>query len=201
MSRLARSRTLTSAWLLLWFIACAPATPPQSADRASARQPSTERPEEASAENGVVMSGEMEFCLFDMGALREGARKPTLVLRAPEYAHTEADTWTFKNVEAAIFSEGQEQTHIYAAQGELNRNEQFARLGGGATISSGTMRITLEEVEWVNEERLIRSDCPVEIFDGGNVLHAASLRYYPSKKELYLAEVTGRLTLTGKETQ
>jgi len=201
MSPLALPKTLILAWVLLGFIGCTPTTPSQSGERYSVEQPSAEGSEEGSAEDGLVMSGEMEFRLFDMSSLSEGVKKPTLVLRAPEYSHTGADTWTLKDAEATIFSEDQQETYIHAAHGELNRDEQFARLGGGATINSGTMRITLEEVEWVNEEHLIRSDCPVEIVDDGNVLHAASLRYYPGKKELYLAQVTGELALTRKEKQ
>ena len=47
------------------------------------------------------------------------------------------------------------------------------------------------EIEWVNEERVAKSDNPLSLRDGETLLTAAAMRFLPDKKRLLLFNGSG----------
>ena len=99
--------------------------------------------------------------------------------------------WAFEDAKAVIFSDEGEETHVEAARGELDQNSDRAVLSQGVNLRVGDLEVRLEDLEWLNEERVAQSARPVHLVDGETVLDAAAMRLYPDDDMFVLQDVEG----------
>jgi hypothetical protein len=79
------------------------------------------------------------------------------------------------------------------------KEEERAFLDQGVVGTIGTMTLELEDIEWLNEERLAKTDKPVRMVDGEMHLDAATLRLYPDERKYVMTDAEGVLLLERKE--
>ncbi len=169
---------------------CGPPLPAPEAERA----PSTpERTVEATMQN-------MTLRLY--GPEGGGATgKPAFWVQADQSTLIEEGVWSFENARAVIYDREGNETLLEAAHGQVDQREgrETALLNEGVNLRAGAMALNLRELEWINAERVARSDAPVQMEGDGSAIAATSLRYYPDEQRLVLKDVRGTLVLKGDD--
>jgi hypothetical protein len=117
-----------------------------------------------------------------------GETPPTFTIVSEKLESQENAVYAFKDAKATIFTNDAEDLEIVAASVWLNYAEKRTLMEEGVVVQQGTMRITLSELEWNNEERVAISDKPLTLTDEGRFIEAQSMRYYPDEKRLVLGE-------------
>ncbi len=136
---------------------------------------------------------DIDLRLFDADPTTGAPRSPTCWVHADSFSRPEGDIWSFEGAKAVIYgrSDGQEeQIHIEAGSGRFQET-RMAYLKDNVVARVGDMRIELSDIEWINDERLARSDNAISLETPDAQLSASSLLLYPDNKQLILTDVTG----------
>jgi len=154
-----------------------------------------------SADEQEDMEGRgLDLRLFDNNPTPGGPRKPTFWAHVEVFSRTGEDLWAFEKARAIIYGSSEESEPIVLDAGQGSFQEtKMAYLKNGVVAHVGDMQLELTDIEWLNDERLARSDNPVAISGAGSNLKASSLRIYPDQKQLILTDVSGTLRLRRSE--
>ena len=77
----------------------------------------------------------------------------------------------------------------------------MAELKGGVDVQFEDMHLQLSDMEWINEERVARTDNPVSLASNSVQLQAATLRLYPDEKQLVLTHAAGTMRFDAMERE
>ena len=123
-----------------------------------------------------------------------GPHKPTLLLHAQVYSVGEDNIWSLKDVRAEISGPQEDAEPIILEAGRARFQEsKMAYLKEGVVARVDSMRIELIDLEWINEERVGRTDHPVFIKNDDMHLNASTLRLYPDERRIVMTDVVGTL--------
>ena len=172
----------------------------------SPEPPEAPSPEDAVEDQGALprdeegaMAGDMTLRLFDEQAGPEGARHPLFTITSPSfYGHGEGQ-WGFNEATAIIREPGGDTIEMQAGAGELNQQTRRAFLHDSVTVTARGLRLELEELEWLNDEGIARSDKPLEVVVESGSVQAESMELHPAEDRLYLNKVRGSLRLGSLE--
>lgn len=140
-----------------------------------------------------LSSGDITMSFYEYGPTAGGEQLPSFTIRAADFTQGAESTLSFVDADAEIFTEDGVNLRIEAGSATMDETNQRAMMGGGAVIRRGTMVITLENLDWNNEKRLLVSDQPVRIRDGETVIDAAGMEYRVDENRATLKNATGRL--------
>ena len=144
----------------------------------------------------MAMTG-MDLYLHDYRPTAGGARKPTIWVHSDEgEISTETSAWTLGRSRAVLYRENGEDIILQAMSGSFDETNETAQLSGGVNITTGSLAMELDEIEWDNEEGVARSSGPVTITQGRTLLSASSLVLNPAEDTMLLINGSGRIDLT-----
>lgn len=130
-----------------------------------------------------------------------GPHKPTLLLHAEVYSVGEDNIWSLKDVRAEVCGAQEDAEPIILEAGRARFQEtKMAYLNDGVVARVGSMRFELIDLEWINEERVGRTDHPVFIQTDDIRLNASSLRLYPDERRIVMTDVVGTLRFGRNES-
>ena len=175
----------------------APQPPPALADPA-ADEPGTP-PGQPERSDAITMS-RINLYLHDTRPTQGRPRKPTFWVQASSVSLIDAGAQSFEDAHAVLYGlDGDAGDVVFdAARGRFQEGES-ATLDGGVVARIGRMTVALQDIEWVNAERVARTDNPVRIVDGDTCIEAATLRLYPDRKEFCITDATGIISFERKE--
>ncbi|MDQ1257938.1 MAG: hypothetical protein QG656_2546 [Candidatus Hydrogenedentes bacterium] len=189
------------AALLLFAAACgSKPVPPAEAPSVSAPEPAAaSEPAAEPAGPEMTMTG-INIYMHDKRPTLGTPRKPTFWVKAETFTSTEDGLRSFKNARAVVYSRKEgEPDIVFEAKNGWMKEEERAFLDQGVVGTIGTMTLELEDIEWLNEERLAKTDKPVRMVDGEMHLDAATLRLYPDERKYVMTDAEGVLLLERKE--
>lgn len=136
----------------------------------------------------------VDLRLFEPEPTPGGTRKPTFWLHTDTFTMSDAKTWSFENAHAVVYGEEGENADIEfeAGRGHLEE-DKMAYLKDGVKAKIGDIALELQDIEWVNADRVARTDNPVSITMDGSNLKSAGLRIFPDQKKLVLNDVAGTI--------
>jgi lipopolysaccharide export system protein LptC len=142
----------------------------------------------------------VDLRLFDSHPTDGVARKPTFWVHAEVFSLAEENIWSFERARAVIYGreESAPEVTVEARRGRFQESK-MAYLKDGVVAHIGEMKIEMTDIEWLNDERLGRTDNPLSITTKDSHLKASSLRLYPDRKELVLTEVAGSMRFERNE--
>lgn len=144
----------------------------------------------------MAMTG-MDLYMHDYRPTAGGARKPTIWVHSDEgEISTETSAWTLGRSRAVLYREDGEDIILQAMSGSFDETNETAQLGGGVKVTTGSLAMELEEIEWDNKEGVARSTGPVTITQGRTLLNASSLVLNPDEDTMLLTNGNGRIDLT-----
>jgi LPS export ABC transporter protein LptC len=131
----------------------------------------------------------------------DASGKPAFWVQAEQSTLLEEGVWAFENARAIIYGREGNETLLEAAHGQVDQREgrETALLDENVSLRAGDMTMQLQELEWINAERMARSDAPVTMEGQGSAITASALRYYPDEQRMVLKEVRGTLVLKGED--
>ncbi len=168
-----------------------PETAPASAESASPAAP--EPPKDAFSATGGI-----ELAFYDDRPTAGEAPK-TFTIAAPNVAFDSKGMASFKKAEAVLYGRDGAEFHLSAGAGEFDKVTGQAKLAEGVVMSSGALKIELQDVVWDNTQRQARSDNPVVITMGATRLQAAIFCFTPEGQLLDISGVEGVVDLAGME--
>ena len=181
--------------LALLAVGCSsPGSPDTSQPDEAAEAPDSLPPDEEGA-----MAGDMTLRLFDEQAGPEGARHPLFTITSPSFFGHGEGQWGFDEARAVIREPNGDTIEMEAGAGELNQQTRQAVLRDSVTVTARGLRLELEELEWLNDERIARSDKPLEVVVESGRVQAESMELHPAEDRLYLNKVRGSLRLGSLE--
>ena len=197
------TRVFLVAVLIMMPLGCA--KPSGSAEDAAADlKPAGDQtlPRDQSAASGVI-----ELLFYDERAFAGQPAEPTLRLTT-RVRVVEEGAMSFEQAEAVFTAPDGTRTFLYAGAGEYDQSAKRVALTGGVRLESGTLRIELQDMLWVNETQTARSEQPATIRDGKTHLQAETFEFYPGGDEsmpgeelLVLSGVTGAIDLSAADKE
>lgn len=142
-----------------------------------------------------AMTGDMTLRLFDEQAGPEGSRHPVFTITSPAFSGRGAGQWGFNEATAIIREPDGDTIEMQAGAGELNQQTGRAVLRDSVAVTARGLRLELEELEWLNEEGIARSNKPLEVVVEYGKVQAESMELHPADNRLYLNKVRGSLRL------
>ncbi|MFP4171768.1 MAG: LPS export ABC transporter periplasmic protein LptC [Candidatus Hydrogenedentota bacterium] len=190
-------KSAAAAFVALAFLAVGCSSP---------ESPEVSEPEEAVEGQDALppdeegaMAGDMTLRLFDEQGGPEGSRHPLFTITSPGFFGNGAGQWGFNEATALIREPNGDTIEMRAGAGELNQQTRRAVLRDSVTVTARDLRLELEELEWLNDEGIARSDKPLEVVaEYGNV-QAEGMELHPADNRLYLNKVRGSLRLGSLE--
>ncbi len=143
--------------------------------------------------------GEMTLAFYNDRA-DPGATHPSFVIKSPDFQRSDEGVWEAQRVAATIY-ENQSETRLQAGSARYDQNARTATLTGGVSFERGVQHADLEDLVWVNDERLARTDKPVRIAEPGRVLEAEKMEYHPDESRIVLYGMKGTIDLKPEETK
>ena len=140
-----------------------------------------------------VSSGDITMSFYEYGPTAGGEQLPSFTISAADFSQGGGAELSFVDAEAVIYTESGDNLNIKAGAALMDEETQQASMTGGATVTRGTMTITLERLQWNNEKRMLVSDAPVRIRDGETAIDAASMEYDVDANTAVLKDATGHL--------
>ncbi len=125
-------------------------------------------------------------------------QRPSFVMRTPAVSITVEGEALLEQVEAEIHGRDNEVTTIRAERGRFDQQAKTATMEGAVVLERGTMRVEMEDLVWLDEQRMARTDNPVRILDEGAELAAENLEFHPDEGALFLDNLAGDVTLAGR---
>ncbi len=125
-------------------------------------------------------------------------QRPSFVMRTPAVSITAQGEALLEQVEAEIHGRDDDVTTIRAQRGRFDQLAKTATMEGAVTLERGTMRVEMQDLVWLDDERVARTEKPVHILDTGAELNAENLAFYPDEGALVLANLAGGVTLAGR---
>jgi hypothetical protein len=111
----------------------------------------------------------------------------------------EDNVWAFEKARAIIYGREEGDDVVMEAGRGRFQESKMALLTGGVDVRIGKMRVTLSDIEWLNDERVARSDNPLTMTSEDMHIEASSLKLYPDRKELVLTNAKGILQMGGEQ--
>ena len=137
-----------------------------------------------------------DFRLFDGDPTTGPARRPRLWLHVDSFSLAEENIWSFKNARAVIYGRDEQMEDMFLEAGGGSYQEgKSAYLKDGVIAKIGDMELDLQDIEWLNEEGLGKSDYALSIKTPDSDLKASSVRLYHRENKIVLTDVTGTLLL------
>lgn len=168
-------------------------------DRAPASKPA-QAP--VKTETKELMRGRTNLYLYDSArATGGGAENPRFEVRDVEVVLDEKGAWSFMNPHAIIYGRDGSQTDLRAGRGYLDEKKKHAVLSDGVTMQMGTRTVQLQDIEWLGNDGVAKSDNPVTLRDGNTEIDAKRLRYDPDTKMLVMEDFTAKLAYQRSEGQ
>lgn len=190
-----------SRWAAVASLALALSILGACGDRAPASKPAP-GPAKAAGEDTAVMRSRTNLYLYDSESATDGgAENPRFEVRDVEVVLSQKGAWSFENAKAIIYGRDGTQTELQAGRVELDQNQNQAKLTGGVTMKMGARTVELQDIEWLGDERVAKSDNPVTLRDGNTEIQAKRLRYDPDTKMLVMEEFTAKLAYQRSEGQ
>ena len=142
----------------------------------------------------------VDLRLFDDRPTGGAPRKPTFWVHAEVFALEEDDIWSFEKARAVIYGRDakDELITLEAGQGRFQETK-MAYLEGDIIARVHNMTLKMQDIEWINEEGVARTDSPLSVRTETSHLKASSLRLYPDEKRLVMTDVSGLLEFGGVE--
>ena len=179
---------------------CGPAERTEREERPET--PETTREAAGLDDNGEErMAGDMVLRLFDESPGADGARRPVFTVSSPQFSHEGGGRWLFRDASAVILDPGGEEILLRAASGRMNQETREAWLEGDVTLQAEDMAMELQDVEWVNEDRVARSGKPLRVAVGETRFEASAMELWPDENRLRLTDVRGSIHLKGFEEE
>ena len=186
-----------AAGLLLVLAGCGKSGSPPPPPPPAQEQPTQHVPERVG--QAVTMKG-IDLYMHDSAPTEGEKQKPSFWVHAETFATVEEKIWEFEVARAVIYprkADGDE-IKIEAAKGRYQDGEK-AYLSGGVILYARDMKMTLQDLEWTNEQREARTDHPLTVEGPENNLKADTMRLYPDKKQFILTHATGTVKLRRQE--
>ena len=163
------------------------ASPPETSDP-------TPPPQSTLAWKGV------DLYMHDYGPTDGRLRDPTFWIHAEQGQRAGAGrTWSLQQTRAVIYREADENLVVEAAIGQFDEEAETARLSGRVRLSTGRLRVDLEELVWDNTKGLATSDRPVRVTDSETQLVASGILINPHDDTIVLNEGSGVIQLLETE--
>ena len=191
-----RVRALVAVLLISGIAGCAP-------DKKAAGTGATpEGSASAAGSGGFSMWGSMRLAFFD-DSLGSTDPKPSFEVTSPECRLLGENVWEIQNAQAVIYGRDSGEYRIKAGTARFDGVTKSAVLGGGVLLDAGDQRIEMEDVTWVNGERVAKTERPVTITSAGTTMHAEGMQFRPDpgtdpEQYIQLYKVNGSFDLTTK---
>jgi hypothetical protein len=159
-------------------------------------------PKSSETDRLAMQGSGLDLRLTDTSPTRGDSRKPTFWLHADTYSLADENIWSFEKARAIIYGRGEHGTeiHLEAGQGRFQENT-MAQMKGGVDVQFEDMRLQLSDMEWINAERVARTDHPVSVASNSVQLQAATLRLYPDEKQLVMTDAVGTMRFDAMERE
>ena len=142
----------------------------------------------------------VDLRLFDSRPTDGEARKPTLWIHADTFRIEEQNISSFQKARAVIYGKDRDDAEITLDAGSGRFQEsKMAYLKDGVNVKIGNMYLQLEDFEWINDDRLGRTDRPVTVTSEDLHLTASSMRLYPDERRIQMTGVAGTMRIEGKK--
>lgn len=105
----------------------------------------------------------------------------------------DANEYSLKDIRAVVYSESGDEVTFEAKMADFSESEQKASLQDDVRIHAGVFAMTMQRVDWDNEEGIARSDSPVTIDQGATHLAAAGMTIDPKTQSILFHGVRGRI--------
>ncbi len=135
---------------------------------------------------------DLEFVLFDAKPTVDNVATPSFRVSAGKCTLGEANTWLLENAHAVIYNAKYGETELTAGRGRFDQTAKSAYLESGVTLHDQTMTVELEDVTWLNDEGIARSEKPLVVTDGETRLTADGMEFYAKERRLILKNVSGQ---------
>ena len=143
---------------------------------------------------------DLNLRLYEGNPTAGETRRPTFWVHAEVFTLGEENVWLFEQAHAMIYGHGEKGSEITIDAGRGRFQEgKAAYLKDGVTAQVGDMHIDLTDLEWINDERMARTDNPVSVTSPDSNMKASTLRLYPDQKQLLLTRVSGTVKLERNE--
>jgi hypothetical protein len=138
----------------------------------------------------------VDLRLFDTHPTNGDTRKPTLWLHAEVGTLEEQNIWSFQKARAVIYGRSQDDPEITFEAGSGRFQEaKMAYLENGVKVRVGNMDLELADFEWINDERVGRTDHPVTVTSKDFRLTASSMRLYPDDRRIQMKGGSGMMRI------
>jgi hypothetical protein len=138
----------------------------------------------------------VDLRLFDTHPTNGDTRKPTLWLHADIGALEEQNIWSFQKARAVIYGRSQDDPEITLEAGSGRFQEaKMAYLKDGVKVHVGKMDLELADFEWINDDRLGRTDHPITVRSDDLQLTASSMRLYPDDRRIQMKGGSGMMRI------
>jgi len=127
-------------------------------------------------------------------------RKPTCWVHANAFTLDHDNAWSLESAKAVIYARDTDTPDILieARHGRFEESK-MASLNDGVTAQVGEIHLKMDEVQWLNDERELRTDRPASITTRHMQLHAETFRLYPDKQEIIMTRVIGTVEWEGNQ--
>lgn len=146
-------------------------------------------------------SNDITLRFFDAEPSPSGEKFPSFEVHSLDFTQVADEVWTFRGAEATIYARDGENIDITAGEATMNNETQSAVMKGEVVLKKGTMTMTLEDLEWSNDERIAKSDHPLTIVRGDTHIMADSVIYYPDEDRVVLPAADGHIVNAGSPEQ
>lgn len=142
----------------------------------------------------------VDLWLYDEAPTAGADRKPTCWVHADAFTLENDNAWMLDRAKAIIYAREADtpDIDIEARHGRFEESK-MAYLRDGVTATVGTVHLQMEDVEWLNEERVLQTEHAGSITTDTMQLDVESLRLYPAQHRIEMTRVTGTVTLEGNE--
>jgi len=138
----------------------------------------------------------VDLRLFDTHPTNGDTRKPTLWVHADLCTLEEQNIWSFQKAHAVIYGRDPNDAEITLEAGSGRFQEaKMAYLKDGVKVHVGKMDLDLADFEWINDERVGRTDNPITVASKDLNLTASSMRLYPDKRQIQMTNASGMMRI------
>jgi len=197
-----RGLALTAAACLL-LSSCSPdkpETPPGGQADAPQAGDVADRPGESRTDEARDEDEPMTLYFYPGGPVA-GEQRPSFEVSADDIEATAEREWTLKSAKAIIHRDEGPDVFIDAGSIWVDTEAERAVMEDSVVLEHGPLKVRLDELEYVEQERLITSEHPVVLERGDTRIAAQAMKYYPDEDRLMLDQGSGKVFKPAGETQ